>query len=494
MKFKFIISLKLKLTIIISIIIAVISLFVYFYIPQKLKEERIKSLKEKAESVAKIISYGVVMGNYFTDKNPSNKIEEINKKIETLLKNEEIRYVIIKKNDSIFYEYNMFTAVLNNYSNLNAKPISDKWEILNVSAPIIINNEKVGDIFIGYSLQHVYEKIAELKQNITMVSIVMFILGTILIYVVGLFFTHPLSQMVQTLKKISAGDLTQRVKVNSNDEVGYLAESLNKMVEKIQETNKELELVNAELEKRVKERTIELEKALKTLQKENKEKEIAQNKIKTSLKEKEVLLKEIHHRVKNNLQIVSSLFFFQSKTISDPQMLEMFRDGQNRVKSMALIHEKLYQSDDLANIDFREYVKKLSTFLFQSYGIDQNKIKFKNNVSNIQLDVDQAVPCGLIINELISNSLKHGFDEGDYGTVRIDMGHDEYNNLVMKVSDDGKGMPPGIDVQKIDSLGLRLVNNLTLQLNGKVEYFNKNGTTVKVTFQDAKYKYNRMAS
>lgn len=488
MKSKFIISLKFKLTVIISILIAAISLFVYFYFPQKFKEERLKSLKEKAEAVAKLAAYGVATGDYFEERKSSDESIESDEEIETLLQNEAIRYVVIKKQDSLFYEYNIFTAILNNYSNLENEQISEKWKILKVNAPIIINNEKVGDIYIGYSLQQVYVKIAELRNSITIVSMIIFIFGTILVYIVGLFFTNPLTQMVQTVKKISAGDLAQRAPVISNDEVGYLAQSFNQMVQTIQETNKKLELVNSELEKRVKERTVELEKALKTLQKENKEKETAQNKIKSSLKEKEVLLKEIHHRVKNNLQIVSSLFFFQSKTISDPQMLEMFRDGQNRVKSMALIHEKLYQSDDLANIDFKEYVKKLATFLFQSYGVDQSKIRFKNNVANIQLGVDQAVPCGLIINELISNSLKHGFKGKETGIIKIEMGHDENNNLIMKVSDDGKGMPEGLDIQKIDSLGLRLVNNLTLQLNGKVEYFNQNGTMVKVVFQDAKYK------
>ncbi len=490
MKSKFIISLKLKLTVIISILIAVISLFVYFYFPQKFKEEQLKSLKEKAETVTKLAAYGVASGNYFNARKSSHKSKAIenNVEIESLIQNEAIRYVIIKKQDSIIYEYNIFTAVLNNYTNLKNEQISKKWKILKVNAPIIINNKKIGDIYIGYSLQQVYAKIAELRNNIAIVSIIIFIYGTMLVYLVGMFFTKPLTRMVQTVQKISAGDLTQRAPVISNDEVGYLAQSFNKMVQTIQETNKKLEQVNAELENRVKERTIELEKAFKTFQKQNREKEIAQNKIKSSLEEKEVLLKEIHHRVKNNLQIVSSLFFFQSKTISDPQMLEIFRDGQNRVKSMALIHEKLYQSDDLANVDFKAYVKKLAAFLFQSYGVDQNKIKFKNNVANIQLGVDQAVPCGLIINELISNSLKHGFKGRDTGIIKIDMGHDENNNLILKVSDNGRGMPKGLDIQKIDSLGLRLVSNLTLQLNGKVEYFNQNGTIVKVVFQDAKYK------
>ncbi len=482
MKSKLFISLKIKLTIIISILVAAISLFVFFYFPHKFELERLESLKEKADAVAKIAAYGVSSGLYIEDKETSNE------EIETLIQNEAIRYVVIWKDDSLYYDYNLFTAVLNNYSNITEKHISKKWKIMKVNSPIIMNNEKIGDIFIGYSLNQVYVKIAELKNNIAIVSFIIFIFGTVLVYIVGLFFTAPLSQMVKTVKRISSGDLTQRSPVTSNDEVGYLAQSFNEMVETIQNTNEELEVVNKELENRVQDRTSELEDALKSLQRENKTKEAAQLEIKNSLKEKEVLLKEIHHRVKNNLQIVSSLFFFQSKTISDPVMLDMFRDGQNRVKSMALIHEKLYQSDDLANIDFKEYVKKLTAFLFQSYGVDQSKIRFKNNVSNVQLGVDQAVPCGLIINELVSNSLKHGFKEKDTGIIKIDMGHDENNNLIMKVSDDGKGLPEGLDVQKSDSLGLRLVNNLSIQLNGKVEFFNNNGTSVKLTFEDPKYK------
>ena len=160
----------------------------------------------------------------------------------------------------------------------------------------------------------------------------------------------------------------------------------------------------------------------------------------------------------------------------------MFRDGQNRVKSMALIHEKLYQSGDLANIDFKEYIKKLTNFLFQSYGINQTKIRLKNNVQQVELGVDTAVPCGLIVNELISNSLKHGLSQSVNGEIRIDMGYDENNKLLLKVSDNGKGIPKDFDITKSESLGLRLVYNLTSQLNGKVEFFNNSGTTVKINF------------
>ena len=155
---------------------------------------------------------------------------------------------------------------------------------------------------------------------------------------------------------------------------------------------------------------------------------------------------------------------------------------------MALIHEKLYQSGDLANIDFKEYIKKLTNFLFQSYGVDQTKIRLRNNVQQVMLGVDAAVPCGLIINELISNSLKHGLRERGHGEIKIDMGYDEDNKLVLKISDNGIGIPPDFDIEKSESLGLRLVSNLTTQLNGNVKFYNNNGTIVKLVFPDPQLK------
>lgn len=478
MKKKFYLSLKLKLTIVTTLLIALISLFVYFYFPNKFQEDRLVSLQEKANAVAKIAAYGVSSGLYFEDYKSSEQ------EIEELIKNEEIRYVVIFKDDSLFYEYNTFIAVLNDYKNVDGEMISKKWDIMKSYAPILIANKKIGDIYVGYSLKPVFAKIDELRKNIGLVSLILFLIGAIAVYFIGKIFTKPLTKIVGAVLKITEGDLTQRLEVKSNDEVGLLANSFNEMIEKISATNEEMDSINKELETRVKDRTRELEGALKSLQGENKQRKNAELKISKSLNEKEVLLKEIHHRVKNNLQIISSLLFFQSKNITDPEMLEMFRDGQNRVKSMALIHEKLYQSGDLANVDFKEYVKKLTNFLFQSYSVPQTKIRFKNNVQQFVLGVDTAVPCGLIINELVSNSLKHAFKGAESGEIKIDMGFDENNKLLLIISDNGKGIPEGFNVKESESLGLRLVNNLTTQLNGRVEFINRNGTTVRFVFQN----------
>jgi len=214
------------------------------------------------------------------------------------------------------------------------------------------------------------------------------------------------------------------------------------------------------------------------------ERKRAEEQIKASLKEKEVLLKEIHHRVKNNLQIISSLLSLQSPYLKDGQASEMFRESQNRVKSMALIHERLYQSKYLGEIDFAEYVRKLTVDLFHSYGVDSSAIQLVLNVSDILLDIDTAIPCGLIINELVSNSLKHAFPAGEKGEVCVDFSSDNDNNFKLVVSDNGVGLPEDLDFRNTESLGLQLVNALINQLDGAIELDKSGGTAFKITLGD----------
>jgi len=489
MKKRKFISLKIKLTTIITFLLGMFSLFIFIYFPQKFEDEQLKSLNEKVNSIAKITAYGVSSGLFFDD------YEATAEEIQAIIKSESLEYVIILKDELLYYEYKKATADSCKYNIIGIDENSEKLEILKSHSTITMSDEKIGDIFIGYSLTHVNSKINDLSESIGLVSIALFIIGAILVYLVGYYFTRPLTKMFETVSKISEGDLKHRTSINSNDEVGYLGESFNQMLDEIENTNIEMEAINEELEQRVEDRTIELqdtlnslEKTLTLLREENEVRKKAEQEISESLKEKEVMLKEIHHRVKNNLQVVSSLLFFQSKKITDPKTLEIFKDGENRVKSMALIHEKLYKGSDLANIDFKEYVTNLSSFLLQSYGVDQANFKMKNSMGDVKLGIDTAVPCGLIINELVTNSFKHGFKDQTSGEIKIDMGHDENNNYLLKVSDNGKGLPENLKIEESDSLGLRLVNNLTIQLNGTVEYSSDNGTTVKLVFEDPKYK------
>ena len=210
-----------------------------------------------------------------------------------------------------------------------------------------------------------------------------------------------------------------------------------------------------------------------------------------SLEEKEVLLREIHHRVKNNLQIISSLINLQSNNIDDERVYDAFKEIQNRVKSIALIHEKLYQSENLSKINFAEYIPQLASDLYRSYEISPF-IDLEVDVDNVLLDINKALPCGLIINELITNSIKHAFpdeiSESEFnvnkkGKICINF-HYNGDMYEMRVSDNGIGYPENLDLKNTETLGLRLVNSLKDQLNSEVEIKNNNGAFFMLTFKE----------
>ncbi len=211
------------------------------------------------------------------------------------------------------------------------------------------------------------------------------------------------------------------------------------------------------------------------------ERKQAEKQINISLKEKEVLLKEIHHRVKNNMQIISSLLNLQSFYIDDKESFEVFKESQNRIKSMALIHEKLYQSKDLTEIDFAEYISNLVFNLFKSYSVNSKIIKRSINVEDALFDIDTSIPCGLIINELVSNSLKYAFPDGQRGEIKIDLRLDN-GKSILTVSDNGIGLPEDVDFQNTGSLGLRLVKILVNQINGELHINKSEGTSFTIEF------------
>ncbi|PSO51411.1 MAG: hypothetical protein BRC33_00355 [Cyanobacteria bacterium SW_9_44_58] len=210
----------------------------------------------------------------------------------------------------------------------------------------------------------------------------------------------------------------------------------------------------------------------------------AEEQLKASLEEKELLLKEVHHRVKNNLQVISSIFSLQSQTIEDEQALAILEESQNRISSMALVHEKLYQAANLANIDFAEYIRDLTYNLLASYNVNSDWIQTEMNIESIPLNLDSAIPCGLLINELVSNSLKHGFPDQRSGTIYIFLGgkDEQAETLCLKVEDDGVGLPEGFDPHKAASLGISLISSLTQQLRGTLKFQNNPGASFEITF------------
>ncbi len=206
--------------------------------------------------------------------------------------------------------------------------------------------------------------------------------------------------------------------------------------------------------------------------------------IRKSLKEKEVLLKEIHHRVKNNLQVIISLLDLQSDKVADRIALEALRECQNRVKSISLIHERLYQSRDLAHVDFPEYISMLMDNLLRSYGVSGDRVRMKIDVMDVQMGLDTAIPCGLIIHELVSNALKHAFPGGRSGEIRVGLYADGDRNFLV-VSDNGAGFRGVTDFRTVSSLGLQLVDTLTSQINGNIDFHTNGGTEFIISFQQA---------
>jgi PAS domain S-box-containing protein len=218
------------------------------------------------------------------------------------------------------------------------------------------------------------------------------------------------------------------------------------------------------------------------------ERKEAEEMLKTSLVEKELLLREIHHRVKNNLQIISSLLNLQSRHVKDEPALDMFHESRDRVRSMALVHEKLYKSDDLANVDFCEYIRSLGRHLLMSYGINSTAIDLDVSVRDVFLDINTSIPCGLIINELISNSLKHAFSGRAQGKICVVLRSEKNGKLKLLVSDDGVGLPKGLDVTQTESLGLQLVTMLVEQLQGTLNLDNNKGAAFEIVFEKLDYR------
>lgn len=214
---------------------------------------------------------------------------------------------------------------------------------------------------------------------------------------------------------------------------------------------------------------------------------LAEKQIEVSLKEKETLLKEIHHRVKNNMQIVSSLLEYQTQYIKDKNVIDIFTESQNRIASMSLVHEKLYQSNDLAKIDFNEYINDLASNLFQSYVDKSRRITLDMNIETIQMDIDFAIPCGLIINELVTNSLKYAFPEDREGKIRIILRKTDEEMFELVIGDNGIGLPKDLDFRKTGSLGLHLVTILAEnQLHGEININKNTGTEFQIKFRGIK--------
>lgn len=214
----------------------------------------------------------------------------------------------------------------------------------------------------------------------------------------------------------------------------------------------------------------------------------AEETLRAAVHEKDILLKEVHHRVKNNLQVINSLLSLQSANLQDPQVIEIFRESQNRVRSMALIHENLYNSKDLSQVNLSSYIHQLAGRLFQTYNVLTEQVFLNLNIEEIQLDIEQAISCGLIINELITNSLKYAFRPGfkGQGIIAIEMRTQQENPslICLEIHDNGVGLPANFDLKTSETLGFQIIQTLVRQLDGTIEATkaDRAGTKVFISF------------
>jgi len=212
------------------------------------------------------------------------------------------------------------------------------------------------------------------------------------------------------------------------------------------------------------------------------ERKLAIRNITKALKEKELMLKEIHHRVKNNMQVISSLINLQAGRIEDQDYKNMFDEIRDRIRSMALVHEQLYRSRDLAYINLKDYITQLTGRLMRSYSIAPGKIELKIDANDLYIGIDKAVPCGLITNELISNALKYAFPDDMKGHINIKLDKDDNGKLLLNIKDNGIGLTQDFNLQNADSLGLELVIMLVEQIDGSLDITGDEGTEVTIIF------------
>ena len=212
------------------------------------------------------------------------------------------------------------------------------------------------------------------------------------------------------------------------------------------------------------------------------EKKRSEQRIVNSLKEKEILLQEVHHRVKNNMQVISSILNIQSSFVEDATLLEILQECRNRIRAMSIIHEDIYHTLEFGSIDFSDYIINLSSNLISVYCLEEDKIHIQYNMDHVRLNLDQAVPCGLLVNELVSNSIKHAFPGERKGQITITL-KEKDNHVFIEISDDGIGLNQDVTLIQKDTLGLQLVSTLAEQIDARIETSTKKGTSFIITFE-----------
>jgi two-component sensor histidine kinase/HAMP domain-containing protein len=297
----------------------------------------------------------------------------------------------------------------------------------------------------------------------------------------------PLERLSHAANNIQRGHAVEPFQSSSRDEISQLTTVFFEMVDtellqrlEIEKARRELEEHNTLLERTVADRTSVLAATNVELNEKIVEHQTAEKRLAQALDEKETMLKEIHHRVKNNMQIISSLLQLQMEKIEDPQVKVLMRESESRIRSLALVHEKLYQSENLASIDLGDYIDSLSRYLLQTYS--NVNVALQLHIEPLMISLDKAIPCGLILNESITNTLKHAFESGHSGQINITLKGCGDNSCSLRVADNGKGLPAGFDWTRANTLGMQLIDGLANQMGAKLNVTSDYGTAIELTF------------
>ena len=321
--------------------------------------------------------------------------------------------------------------------------------VFDARAAIEILGGTYGWVEIGFSVDDITAAIADARRKSVTFAGIEMILTAFFSFVLGIYLTRSINRLRIGAQNISAGDLGYQIEVKGNDELAAASAAFNDMSQKLLETEQHL---------------------------------------KASLDEKELLLREIHHRASNNMQVISSLINMQMTNIKDRHSTKVLDDCQNIIDSMALVHDRLFTSKDLTNIDLRDYVESLTNTLLSHYGFKRDSLALVVDVKNIRLSIDYAIPCGIIINEIVSNSLKHAFPDKENGEIIISIKMKE-DYCFMNIRDNGIGIPKGLNAKGVRSMGMQLITILAEhQLNGTLDINTDNGMEYRITFKDLKNK------
>jgi two-component sensor histidine kinase len=321
------------------------------------------------------------------------------------------------------------------------------------SASSGLNSE--GEIALGLSMDAYTDSIHAMYRNIATTGGIVLVVGFAAAFSVARKLIQPLKVLQNFATKVTGGALSTRANVDAAGEIGDLAESMNRMVES-------LELSNVKLRESMKNSA--------------------------SLREKEILLREIHHRVKNNMQILTSLLRLQTRQADSQELRDVLQESEARIRSMGLLHEKLYQSESVSRIEMHGYLRTLTGELCRVNTPQGTRRDIKLNVHGVFMGLDTALPCGLMITELVTNALKYAFSGRPEGTIYVSLGSTGDGNFQLVVWDDGVGMKEDFDIANATSLGMRLVKMLTDQLNGTLTFDCSQGTRVTITFRESQYE------